>query len=278
MPTYQDLFDTVIGVEPPQRLDVDEMMRRSRRRLARRRAAGVVAASLAVVVVAVGVSAATGRLSLGKERIGTPPTPTATTTTPAPAPTGEKIPTVGPQPTEPASEASTRLSAAMQAAVLRVAVGGQLLPYDPVGSDFPFQVPPSGQGQPVLPYRGYANVQIDGRSGHPLLVIELGVIGSVDRPTCAGKPECVESTGPRGERIVAITETITKDSDHQIAQVIQDVHGIIYTVWVEHPNGDYVKVEHSNFPEDGVPPFQAPLLSRDELVQIAVDPGLTLYP
>ena len=132
MPTYQDLFETVIGVEPPQRLDVDEMIARSRRRLARRRAAGVMTASLAVVVVAVGVSAATGRLSLGQERIGNPPTPTATTTTPAPAPTGEKIPTVGPQPTEPASAAATRLQAAMQAAVLRVAPGGQLLPYESV--------------------------------------------------------------------------------------------------------------------------------------------------
>ena len=110
MPTYQDLFETVIGVEPPQRLDVDEMMNRSRRRVARRRGAAVVTASLAVVVVAVGVAAATGRLSLGQERIGNPPTPTATMTTPAPAPTGEKIPTVGPQPTEPASAAATRLS------------------------------------------------------------------------------------------------------------------------------------------------------------------------
>jgi hypothetical protein len=277
MPTYQDLFETVIGVEPPQRRDVDEMMRRSRRRLARRRAAGVIAVSLAVVVVAVGVTAVTGRLSLGQERIGNPPTPTATTT-PAPAPTGGRIPTVGPQPTEPPSAAATRLPAAMQAAALTVASGGQLLPYEPVGSDFPFQVPPSGRGEPILPYRGYASVQIDGRAGHPILTIEIGVIGSVERPTCAGKPECVESTGPRGERIVALTETITKDSDHPAAQLIQDVHGFIHTVWVEHPAGDYVKVEHSNFPEGGDSPFQAPLLSPEELVQIALDPALTLYP
>ncbi len=278
MPTYQDLFESVIGVEPPQRLDVDELMSRSRRRLARRRAAGVVAVSLAVVVVAVGVTAVTGRLSLGQERIGNPPTPTAAPTTPGPAPTGEKIPTVGPQPTEPASAAATRLSAAMQAAVLSVTPGGELLPYESVGSDFPFQVPPSGRGEPVLPYRGYASLLIDGRAGHPILSIELGVIGSVERPTCAGKPDCVESTGPRGERIVTLTETITKDSDDPHAQVIQDVDGSRHFVWVEHPNGDYVKVEHSNFPEGGDAPFQAPLLSPEELVQIALDPGLTLYP
>jgi hypothetical protein len=277
MPTYQDLFESVIGVEPPQRLDVDDMMNRSRRRLARRRGAGVIAASLAVVVVAVGMSVATGRISLGQERVGNAPTPTATTTTPAPAPTGEKIPSVGPQPTEPASAAATRLQAAMRAAVLRVAVGGRLLPYESVGSE-PFQVPPSGRGEPVLPYRGYASVQIDGRSGAPILSIELGVIGSVERPTCTGKPDCVESTGPRGERIVAITETITKDSDDSRAQLIQDVHGFIHTVWVEHSAGDYVKVEHSNFPEGGDAPFQASLLSPDELVQIALDPALTLYP
>ena len=277
MPTYQDLFETVIGVEPPQRLDVDEMMNRSRRRLARRRAAGVLTASLAVVVVAVGVSAATGRLSWGQERIGNPPTPTATTTTPAPAPTGEKIPTVGPQPTEPASAAATRLQAAMQAAVLSVAPDGQLLPFESVGSE-PFQVPPSGRGEPALPYRGYASVQIDGRAGHPILSIEVGVIGSVERPSCTGKPDCVESTGPRGERIVAITETITKDSDDPRAQQIQDVNGSTHTVWVEHADGDYVKVVHSNFPEGGDSPFQAPLLSPAELVRIALDTALTLYP
>jgi hypothetical protein len=277
MPTYQDLFESVIGVEPPHRLDVDDMMNRSRRRLARRRGAGVIAASLAVVVVAVGMSVATGRISLGQERVGNAPTPTATTTTPAPAPTGEKIPSVGPPPTEPASAAATRLQAAMRAAVLRVAVGGRLLPYESVGSE-PFQVPPSGRGEPVLPYRGYASVQIDGRSGAPILSIELGVIGSVERPTCTGKPDCVESTGPRGERIVAITETITKDSDDSRAQVIQDVNGYQHFVWVEHPAGDYVMIDHNNFPEGGDAPFQASLLSPEELVQIALDPALTLYP
>ena len=96
-------------------------------------------------------------------------------------------------------------------------------------------------------------MQIDGRAGHPILSIELGVIGSVERPTCAGKPDCIESTGPRGERIVAITETITKDSESG-AQLIQDVNGYTHTVWVEHPDGDYVKVVHSNFPEGGEHP------------------------
>jgi hypothetical protein len=47
---------------------------------------------------------------------------------------------------------------------------------------------------------------------------------------------------------------------------------------VEHPNGDYVMVEHSNFPEGGDSPVQSPLLSPEELVQIALDPALTLYP
>ncbi len=273
MPTYQDLFETVIGVEPPRRLDVDEMMRRSRRRLARRRAAGVVAASLAVVVVAVGVTAVTGRLSLGQERIGDEPIPTATAPSPTPAP----IPSVGPQPTEPASAAANRLQAAMRTAVEKLHPSGRLLPYESVGSE-PFQVPPSGRGEPILPYRGYASVQIDGRAGHPILSIEIGVIGSVVRPTCTGKPDCVESTGPHGERIVAITETITKDSDDSRAQLIQDVNGYLHVIWVEHPDGDYVKVEHSNFPEGGDSPFQSTLLGPDELVQIALDPALTLYP
>ena len=209
---------TVIGVEPPQRLDVDEMMSRSRRRLARRRAAGVVAASLAVVVVAVGVTAVTGRLSLGQERIGNPPTPTATTTTPAPAPTGERS---RPSDLSPPSRRRRQPLASRprcRPPFCRSRSRGRLLPYESVGSE-PFQLPPSGRGEPVLPYRGSASVQIDGRSGHPILSIELGVIGSVERPTCAGKPDCVESTGPHGERIVAITETITKDSDHPFAQV-----------------------------------------------------------
>jgi hypothetical protein len=280
MPTYQELFDEVIGTEPPPRLDVDQLMTRSRRRLARRRIAGVVAASLGVVVVAVGVSAVASRQSSGQERFGHEPTPTATapSPTPSPEPTSEPIPSVGPQPTEPPSAAGNRLTAAMQAAVLRVVPGGELLPYESVGSDRPFQLPPSGRGEPVLPYRGWASLLIAGRAGHPILYIEVGVIGSEERPSCVGKPECLETTGPRGERIVALTQIITRDSDHVAAQDIQDVNGFIHTVWVEHPAGDYVRIEHSNFPEGGGAPVQSPVLSPVEMEQIALDPALTLYP
>ena len=213
MPTYQDLFESVIGVEPPQRLDVDEMMSRSRRRLARRRAAGVVAVSLAVVVVAVGVTAVTGRLSLGQERIGDAADPDRHRDHPAPAPTAEdpvgrtSAHRVGVGGCHPASGRDAGRRAERCARVV------SCCRTNPSGSDFPFQMPPSGRGEPVLPYRGYASLQIDGRAGHPILFIEVGVIGSVERPSCAGKPDCVESTGPRGERIVTLTETITKDSD-----------------------------------------------------------------
>jgi hypothetical protein len=216
---------------------------------------------------------------LGQERIGNSPTPTAAPTVTTPSPTPATIPAVGPQPTEPPSAAASRLPAAMQAAVLKVAPGGELLGFVSSGSDVPFKLAPyGGDVPPDLPYRGAAHLLLDDRVGHPTIRIVVGVIGSDERPTCAGQPDCVESTGPNGERIVAVTETITKTSDSSIAQVIEDVPGVWHKVWVEHRAGDFVMVEHHNFPEGGEPPFQVPILSRDELLQIALDPALTLYP
>src|SRR5262245_7396925 len=234
MPTYQHLFDAAIDVEPPPRFDVDELVAVFRRRLRRRRAAEGAAVAFTVAAVAIGGSTAMGHWPVGWRPIppdvGNSPT-TGSPTTAMPTPTVLARPTNGPEPTEPVSAADTRLTAAMQAAVLRVAPGAELLPFVS-GGRVPFELVPYAFDEPALPYRGRAHVLIDGRTGDPTVTVEVGVIGSQPRPTCAGQQDCAETSGPAGERIVVLTMTTTRGSGAPLAELVDQVPGVEHTVWV----------------------------------------------
>jgi hypothetical protein len=275
---YNDLFERVIGDAPPSTVDIEALVC-GQRRAARRRIAGTVAA----VVATTGLLTA-GALTVGRPASGghTPPlgVPVASATAPAesvtlsPTPAQTAYPPfVGPPVTEPSPAARQRLEAAMRHAVLAVApaasfrTGNGASGFDMRHVDQPIAGTPPGN-IPSFTYEGWTVVQVAGRQGTlRILVARAGPF----REGCGGVPgvaTCEPVTGPRGETGFLMSQVLDP-SDRLEAQ---------YHLWLDRSGVDAGTVTLDLMVDAPAGAQPESPLTGDDLIHIAEDPALTLYP
>jgi len=273
---YHDLFERVIGDAPPSTVDIEALVC-GQRRAARRRIAGTVAAVVATTGLLTAAALTVGRPAPGGH---TPPlgVPVASATAPGvsvtPPPTPGQTayaPFVGPPVTEPSPAARQRLEAAMRHAVLAVAPGAAFRTanggsgFDMRHVDQPIAGTPPGN-IPSFTYSGTTVVRVGIRQGDlSILVARAGPF----REGCGGLPgaTCEPVTGPRGETGFLLSQVLA--SDHREAQ---------YHLWLDRAGVDAGTITVDlmvDAPAGGQPD---PPLTADQLVHIAEDPALTLYP
>jgi hypothetical protein len=265
----KELFDDVIGEVPPSTVDVDAAISRGRRaaRLSRL-GSPVVVAGVAVALVTGGVALAMQpgqgiRAGDGGNRTG---------------PCGEELPT-GPAPVGPPAEIAKRLSTVLDAAVRSRLAAGSTLVKQEGADDGPLAFVhvktrggPTDHGSCVIAEDEFvtgANV-VQGNTTGTVAVAVLRTVGKP--PTCDNgaveQIDCEKTTGPRGEEGVA--STLALEGGVFMYRVDLDrADGTTIAAWVTDAPNDNKGSE----PGGGRMP-----LSRDQLVAIALDPGLTLYP
>jgi hypothetical protein len=300
MSNLKDALDREMPDAPPSTVDVDAVMLRERRRGRRLGAgaagsaavavAGLVAGVVVLVPSASGGSVAGRQVSVPAANPG-PATPATPTTAPdGKAPAGTKAstsPTSWPPPKCPPGTDMTvaapegqrplpvgrgpQLTAALTRAV-HAAAGNPRLADSRWGS---VDQPLVFSGGPCDPkYAEYmASAAVLGPSGArrgDLTVFlewdEGGETKSCHEPVIEGDVPhlaCVERTGPRGEKVVAVTRRVGKQGSPT---------AIWYDVTITRPGGTVVLVNAGGTgPSQPNPPFTV-----EQLIAIGLDPGLTL--
>lgn len=260
MMSHQQLFEPLLTGEPPARDTLDSLVRRSRRRIRRRRlataGAGLVAAGVVAVLALPGTAPPT--------MTGAPPTTAAS----APNRPGPVL--LGEDPAEPPEAAVQRLAGAVPAAVTEVVPSARHDVQPTVRREV---VPANTDANPgteplTFSYEVTTNVTVDGVTGTLVVTVKrryvaLGcaaafpadVLPSVLRSQCApnadvGQPYTVETV--RDERPGMVRHVVSLDRQ----------------------DGTTVGVSVSNEPAlSGAPP-----LTAEQIVEIARDTRLTLYP
>ncbi|WIY02762.1 hypothetical protein QRX60_02475 [Amycolatopsis mongoliensis] len=290
----REQFDAAIGAVPPSTVDVDAVLARERGRARVRRfvnpwttaGAGVAAvAAGAALVLVPGGSGGSGGTAVVPGAAGTPSAPPSDdpcAISPYPPQTGPPIP-------ETADVAANRLSGVLTAAVRqRVAAGTKLQPHAqgeyPKGKQhgpltfyhvFSARVPREGACSGGEDYFMAAATTVDGaRKGNVWAIVTRLGGNATPATECADPPEgaqgsCDRTTGPHGETVVALTFTYPGQAT-------------VNQVNVGKPDGTGIIVEAENIAgsaKQPLPPdMPSPPLSLDQLREVALDPGLTLYP
>lgn len=293
------LFDDAIGEVPPSTVDVDAAIARGRRADRLRRVASPVLATVAAVAVLLG-GVAVALLSDNDPGGSAPAAPPSRTTTPSPAPTtsespcADTIPTAPPQPERPAVTES-RLTTVLTEVVSSKLPEGATLERNPIAK--------GPGGKPVGPlqfkhfyskpkafdggcqggedfYDGMASVKWSGGTGSLLIHLgrEGGWNGSADGMGCDPPGVAVDETSCRMEErpngdLVKITSLGTgaamKGSRTNRLDVVR-------------ADQTSVVIESANMATSGKypgPPTASSIpLSHEQLMEIALDPRVTLYP
>jgi hypothetical protein len=287
----KDQFDAAIGAVPPSTVDVEAVLDRERRRAWVHRVAnpwtavgaGVAAVAVGAVVVLSPADPGPGRVSPGAA--GTPSAPASSDPCghlPYPSQTGAPIP-------ESATVAAGRLTAVVTAAVRQRLVAGTALSINSQG-----QYPKGTQYGPLTFYHVFsALVPHDGgcsggedyfsaaattaegpRRGNVWAVVTRLGGNATPATECSPPPDraqgsCHRKTGPHGETIVEQTFTLLGGPTVNRTNVAK-------------PDGTGVIVEAQNVADDAkrsaTPDMPSPPLSLAQLTEVALDPGLTLYP
>jgi hypothetical protein len=295
----KQLFDDAIGEVPPSTVNVEASIARGRRAARLRTVANPVAAAGLVVVLAVGVIAYTMTRgdSEGGVQVGGPPaSTTSSASSPANMPSGSSTETKGALPPDAkAPEACSRpnLETGAQAAarltpVVKAAVNAQrpdLQLSDNSSAVYPdgvqhaaldvYQV--TGETPVDMPICDkdsafYARATTKGPEGDGNMLIYVAPYFFDTLPGCEDEmtgPNCEELQGPHGEKVVKTT-----DETESGVTVVQ--------VSIRHADGTLIRVNAQDTGtdvRDGNPASATSMpLTDDQLVTIAADPGLTLFP
>jgi hypothetical protein len=283
----RQMFDEMIGTSPVSTVDIDAVIARERRALRGRRTAVVLACTVAVATLLIG-----GRLVVagGSQRPvagpGTVPPTTmrsAATTGPAttgPATTGRATPTGAPVP--PAD----RLSDAMRGAVRNAVPSAEAFN---IGSTRPFEAEALTTGDGG--YSGQAVVRVAGRAGRVVITVYRGQGPDIPPPgECTAIPghpcPTKAGTGPNGEKYAGYQRVVGKPTGSPtpaptgIVAGSPDFEVRENSVDLKRPDGTVVAVMANNmvFTSDLrlAPGSAQPALTVDQLIAVALDPGLDL--
>ncbi|MCR6489365.1 hypothetical protein M8542_41770 [Amycolatopsis sp. OK19-0408] len=282
----REQFDAAIGTAPASTVDVEAVLDRERRRARVRRVANPWTA------VGAGVAA----VAAGAAFVFAPGEPAATlvpgnppSAPPSPDPCGLVMPQTGAPIPEKADTAANRLSGVLTAAVQqRVAAGTTLQPH--AQGEYP-------KGTPHGPLAFFHVFSAQVRNGSTcsggedyfmaaattagpagkgnVWAIATRLGGNATPATeCTDPPEgtqgsCDRTTGPHGETVVALTFSSPGQATVNQVNVVK-------------PDGTGVIVEAENIASSAKQPLPpdmpSPPLSLAQLTEVALDPGLTLYP
>lgn len=301
----KQVFDDAIGEVPPSTIDVDAVIVRGRRAARLRRVANpAVAAGVAVVLLTGAVAYTMTRGQDGGATVGTAPPTSSTTTSQSSVPPaseepwvkspdapGSEVPvqppvTMPPQceeeDQETASVAAARLTLAATKAVSKqrpdvklVANSWGQTPHGPLefyqarqrepGVEMPV-CDPAGQ------FEAMATTQAPEGAGNILFVVSPNWYPD-DEMSCGRMAlpnfACDVATGPGGEKIVKQTGEFERGT-------------ISHRVEVLRPDGTSLLVDAENVATTtklgGPPTATAPPLTLDQMVAIAIDPDLGMFP
>lgn len=295
----KQIFDDAIGEVPQSTINVDAAIGRGRRAARLRMVANPVAAAGLVVVLAVGVIAYTmadgdgsGGLQVGGPQTST----TAPTTSPANMPSGSSTETKGALPSNakaPDGCASPDLETGAQVAarltpVVKAAVQAQR-PDLQISNNSNDTYPEGVQHNALEIYQVTGQKPVDmsicdnksyfqtraktkGPEGDGSMLIAVMPYFFDRLPGCEDEmtgPSCQELRGPNGERAIKTLD----QSENGVAAA---------QVSILHPDGTLIRVNVQNTGTDiktGEGPSSATLpLTDDQMIAIAADPGLTLFP
>jgi hypothetical protein len=305
----RQVFDDAIGASPKSTVDVEAIIARERRAGRYRWVANPgVAAGGAVLAVVFGVAVAVlpGQAgdsggTIASPRSSSSTAPPSTISPPCAAVTRIRQPPTAPNTSESPTTAATRLTGVLAALIhahspdLRLTDRSwvQNEPHGPLSFQHVFsaltQVAPNTPGAqvslapaantvpPAITCAGpadyfiaYANAT-DGMGTGSLLVTVARRGGSNEPITDCTKlsGNCIRSNGLNGEVIVTVTESLPTG-------------GKSNSVSVSKPDGTAVSLSADNVPDSlkSANPASRPLppLTLGQLTQIALDPGMTLYP
>jgi hypothetical protein len=284
-------FDDAIGEVPPSTVDVDAAITLGRRAVRLRRVANpAVAAGVAVVLLTGAVAYTMTRDGDGGVGIGGRPTTAPTTSPPATTPPlvtrlpGGRVPP--PQcagdDVETAGVVAARLGPAATAAVLAQRPELELLPAEEYPRGTPreplefYQVSQSSTALPICDdsARFEASAFLRGPEGDGMIFVSVNPAWAGGQETpCGGQQlpgiSCEQDTGPAGEDIVKQTRT-QPDGTTMFQAEVRRADGTEISVHI----GDISwSSKHGT-----VSTATAESLTMDQLVAIATDPALTLFP
>jgi hypothetical protein len=283
----REQFDAAIGVVPPSTVDVEAVLDRERRRARVRRVANPwTAAGAGVAAVAAGavlVLAPSGPAPSVVQPGAAPPPPSSDACRLAPRPTTAPL-------KEKATVVADRLTTVLTDAVRQRLAAGTTLGVHTMG-----QYPKGTQHGPLAFYHVFSALVAHGggecsggedyfmaaasttekthKGSVWAVVTRLG--GNASPETECGPPpddmqgSCRRRTGPHGETIVE--QTLTTPGGPTVDRVN-----------VTKPDGTGIIVEAQNTARDAklgdAPDMPSPPLSLAQLSEVALEPGLTLYP
>lgn len=221
----RQLFDEMVGTAPPSTVDVHAIVRRETRKSARRWT-GVLTAAVAAVAISAGVVATVDRGPDGVRSAVDPP--------PGAVDNGFRLTATDRESTE---ATAARLREAIDGAVRRAAPGARWIATGAYENAAPDGQPPnlSGPGSTAevdRMFNGGTGILAEGRKGTlsiSVIQVDRGTItcdpsdakcvaerALPDRTaekraqllTCRGEAGCTESTGPKGETIVALSSAV----------------------------------------------------------------------
>jgi hypothetical protein len=293
----KQLFDDAIGEVPPSTVNVEASIVRGRRAARLRSVANPVAAAGLVVVLAVGVIAYTMTRGDGGGgvQVGGPPA-SSSTSSPANMPSGSSTETKGAlPPNAKAPEACSRpnLETGAQVAARLTTVGKAAVNAqrpDLQLTDNPTNTYPEGVPHAALDFfqvtgdtpvdmsicdnKSYflTRATTKGPEGDGTVLIAVMPYFFEALPGCEYETtgnNCVELPGPHGETAVKTTD--------------ESETGLVTTqVSILHQDGTLVRVNVENtgtdFKAGGDPTSTALPLTDDQMIAIAADPGMTLFP
>lgn len=283
----KQLFDDAIGEVPPSTVDVEAAIVRGRRAVRLRRVANpAVAAGVAVVLLSGAVAYTMTRDDDGGTGVAGPPaTKTAPTTRPSPVPVpGNRVgpPQCAEAPRETAEEAAARLRTAAVASVLALRPELEVLPEEgartPRGAlEFVQYGSPTSSALPICDGRARleASAFLHGPDGTGMLYLIVHPAWVERQYSCEGLPEidpsrtCDEFTTPTGDD-VKVSAMSFGDDRKQIDVTARRADGTEVTAVI----GDGSWASKNGLPS-GV---DVESLDADQLVEIATDPDLTLFP
>jgi hypothetical protein len=302
----KELFDDAIGEVPPSTINLDAAISRGRRAARLSRVANPVAAAGVAVVLTAGAVAFTMAQDDEAGTTGVASPPTSTTSSEAP-PTGSstKAPTTStsstpgtapnvPEPKAPdacsrtdlesAAEVNARLTATANAAVKGQRQDLQLSPNKSMreSATTPLEFfqstrdTPYGADAPICEkfsdFQGFATT--DSPQGKGSIAMAVGATYYPQAPQCevpANDPAryCETGTGPNGVSFMKQTETLENGLSVYQVSVLRP-EGVIVNITAENV-GTSVKAGEAS--TAALPP-----LTHDQMIAVAADPGMTLFP
>jgi hypothetical protein len=292
----RNVFDEAIGAAPVSTVDVDTVVARGRRGVSRRRwavagaGAGVAVVTGVVVALALATFAPASNPGLGVGSPGSPPAPDGS----APVRAGET-----------SDQTKQRLAAALEEGLsaalpgVRISDGPSggadiVIFHDPAASQSRYDsdtviTTANGEGEVFLeswPGGVIPGAEVRGQpNGQPAPPVAVTWVEScVDVP--APYSDCEESVGPDGQTIVVLSASIREGAQGETTEGgpgASPVDGsapgevafhYVYVTWTNAKVHLTVASDTKRGTPDPVP--HPPLLSRQQLVDIATDPDLTV--